>query len=122
MRIAALGAGRMGRGIGLVFAYAGYRVDVVDFKPRPAAEAARLRQAALEEIGATLSMLAAAGMLPESDRPKILSRVRALSFDEAAEALGAADVIFEGVIMGAISFCLVGGWPRLANSASSSGV
>ena len=97
MRIAALGAGRMGRGIGLVFAYAGYRVDVVDFKPRPAAEAARLRQAALEEIGATLSMLAAAGMLPESDRPKILSRVRALSFDEAAEALGAADVIFEGV-------------------------
>ena len=33
-RIVALGAGRMGRGIGQVFAYAGYRVDIVDFKAR----------------------------------------------------------------------------------------
>jgi len=33
-RVVALGAGRMGRGIGHVFAYAGYRVDVLDFKPR----------------------------------------------------------------------------------------
>ncbi|MFN2643377.1 MAG: 3-hydroxyacyl-CoA dehydrogenase NAD-binding domain-containing protein, partial [Burkholderiales bacterium] len=38
MRIAALGAGRMGRGIGHVFAYAGFKVDIIDFKPRPSAE------------------------------------------------------------------------------------
>ena len=35
-RIVALGAGRMGRGIGHVFAYAGYRVDILDFKARTA--------------------------------------------------------------------------------------
>ncbi|HEY4637217.1 MAG TPA: 3-hydroxyacyl-CoA dehydrogenase NAD-binding domain-containing protein, partial [Burkholderiales bacterium] len=46
-RIAALGAGRMGRGIGHVFAYAGYRVDVIDFKARAPEDGARLRAAAL---------------------------------------------------------------------------
>jgi 3-hydroxybutyryl-CoA dehydrogenase len=32
--IACLGAGRMGRGIAVVFAYAGHDVAVIDFKPR----------------------------------------------------------------------------------------
>ena len=32
--IACLGAGRMGRGIAVVFAYAGHNVALVDFKPR----------------------------------------------------------------------------------------
>ena len=32
--IACLGAGRMGRGIAVVFAYAGHKVSLVDFKPR----------------------------------------------------------------------------------------
>ena len=32
--IACLGAGRMGRGIAVVFAYAGHKVALVDFKPR----------------------------------------------------------------------------------------
>jgi 3-hydroxyacyl-CoA dehydrogenase len=32
VKVAALGAGRMGRGIGHVFAYAGLEVDVIDFK------------------------------------------------------------------------------------------
>ena len=35
--IACLGAGRMGRGIAVVFAYAGHQVALVDFKPRDAA-------------------------------------------------------------------------------------
>ena len=57
MKIVALGAGRMGRGIGHVFAYAGYRVDVLDFKPRGREEGERLRAAALQEIGANLELL-----------------------------------------------------------------
>ncbi len=32
--IACLGAGRMGRGIAIVFAYAGHNVALVDFKER----------------------------------------------------------------------------------------
>ena len=36
-KIVSLGAGRMGRGIAHVFAFAGYDVEIVDFKERPAA-------------------------------------------------------------------------------------
>jgi 3-hydroxybutyryl-CoA dehydrogenase len=97
MRIVALGAGRMGRGIGHVFAYAGYRVDILDFKPRPAEEGARLRAAALEEIGANLALLAGLGVLDVAQRGAILARIRVLPLEEAPRALARADAIFEGV-------------------------
>ena len=97
MRIAALGAGRMGRGIGQVFAYAGYRVDIVDFKARPASESARLRDAALGEIAANLALLGEFGVLDESQTEMILGRIRVVSLGEAPKALAAADVVFEGV-------------------------
>jgi len=96
-RIVALGAGRMGRGIGHVFAYAGYRVDIVDFKARAAADSARLRDAALAEIGANLALLAGLGVLDNAQRQAILGRIRVLPLEEAPAALAAADAIFEGV-------------------------
>ena len=97
MRIAALGAGRMGRGIGQVFAYAGYGVDVVDFKPRAPADGARFRTAALAEIAANLRLLGELGVLNEAQERTILGRVRVLPFEEAPAALAGADVVFEGV-------------------------
>ena len=97
MRIAALGAGRMGRGIGQVFAYAGYGVDVVDFKPRAPADGARFRTAALAEIAANLQLLGELGVLDETQSRTILGRVRVLPLEEAPEALARADVVFEGV-------------------------
>jgi len=87
----------MGRGIGHVFAYAGYRVDVLDFRPRPAEEGARLRDAAQGEIGANLALLRDLGVLDEAKRQEILGRVRILPLDAAPAALAAADVVFEGV-------------------------
>jgi len=97
MRIAALGAGRMGRGIGHVFAYAGYRVDIIDFKPRPAPDSARLREAALAEIAANLALLGDFGVLDPAQRRDILARIRVVPLEEAPDALAAADVLFEGV-------------------------
>jgi 3-hydroxybutyryl-CoA dehydrogenase len=96
-RIVALGAGRMGRGIGHVFAYAGYRVDVLDFKPRAREEGGKLRAAALAEIGANLALLRDLGVLDEAQRLAILGRIRILPLEEAPAALAAADVVFEGV-------------------------
>ena len=96
-RIVALGAGRMGRGIGHVFAYAGYRVDVLDFKVRPPAQGAKLRAAALGEIGANLALLRDLGVLDEAQRLAILGRIRILPLEEAPAALAAADFVFEGV-------------------------
>jgi 3-hydroxybutyryl-CoA dehydrogenase len=97
MKIVALGAGRMGRGIGHVFAYAGYAVDILDFKPRAAAESAALREAARAEIGANLALLRDFGVLDETQRQAILARVRVLPFEEAPASLAGADVAFEGV-------------------------
>lgn len=93
MRIAALGAGRMGRGIGHVFAYAGYRVDIIDFKPR----SHDLREAVLSEIGGNLRLLGGLGLVSEAQQATILERIRVVRFEDAPAALAAADVVFEGV-------------------------
>ena len=85
----------MGRGIGHVFAYAGYGVDIIDFKPRPAAEHARIVEEARAEIAANLGLLRELGEV--SDVGRILRRVRVVSNDDAPAALAAADILFEGV-------------------------
>jgi 3-hydroxybutyryl-CoA dehydrogenase len=79
-RFAAVGAGRMGRGIAIAFAYAGHRISLIDLRVRSDAAWDRLRAEARGEIEASLSGLA--------------QLVRA---DGAASALGAADLVFEGV-------------------------
>jgi 3-hydroxybutyryl-CoA dehydrogenase len=91
--VAALGAGRMGRGIGHVFAYAGFDVDVVDFKPR--ADFARLANEAIAEIRGNLRLLADLGLV--DDLEKIVRRIRLVANEDAPAALGAADIVFEGV-------------------------
>lgn len=96
-RIAAAGAGRMGRGIAVVFAYAGHPVTLVDLKTRAAGEALRLREDALAEIRRTLGMLADIGLMDGSAVAPILSRVSFAAGEESAAALAAADVVFEGV-------------------------
>ena len=96
-RIVALGAGRMGRGIGHVFAYAGYRVDILDFKARTAEEGAQLRAAVTDEIGANLALLRDLGVLDEGERRAVLGRIRVHALQDAPSVLGAADVVFEGV-------------------------
>jgi len=96
-RIVALGAGRMGRGIGHVFAYAGYRVDILDFKARADEEGAKLRAAVTDEIGANLALLRDLGVLDEGQRRTVLGRIRVFPVQEAPAVLRAADVVFEGV-------------------------
>ncbi len=85
----------MGRGIGQVFAYAGYSVDIIDFKPRSPASHAQLAQAARAEIAANLGLLRELGELADVER--ILRRVHIVSHDDAPSALAETDVLFEGV-------------------------
>ncbi len=96
-RIASVGAGRMGRGIAIAFAYAGHEVDLIDIKPRDAAALARLEQESLGEISSSLAMLASLGMFAQDQLAPILARVRFVGRDGAADALAAADTVFEGV-------------------------
>jgi 3-hydroxybutyryl-CoA dehydrogenase len=95
--IACLGAGRMGRGIAVAFAYAGHGVAIVDFKPRDAAAFAKLADEALSEVRKTLISLSRFGLLTASDVDTVMTRVRVVPEAEAGSALAAAAVIFEGV-------------------------
>lgn len=96
-RIACLGAGRMGRGIAVVFAYAGHPVTIVDFKARPQANFVKLAGEAIDEVKRTLISLAKLGLFDESAVETIMARVSVVVEAEAATALSSADVIFEGV-------------------------
>lgn len=95
--IAALGAGRMGRGIAIAFAFAGHEVALVDFKPRDKTAFDKLATDAIADIRTTLDMLARVGMLSADDVAPIRSRVRVVAEADAAQALREATIIFEGV-------------------------
>lgn len=96
-KIACLGAGRMGRGIAVAFAYAGHDVAIVDFKPREADAFAALTTDALSEVRKTLASLSRFGLLGADDVDGIMRRVCVVAEADAAQALGNAAVIFEGV-------------------------
>jgi len=95
--IACVGAGRMGRGMAVAFAYAGHSVRLIDAKPRDADAASALADAALSEIRDTLGMMARLGLLAEAEIDTMLARVEMLGETRLAEGLAGADVIFEGV-------------------------
>jgi 3-hydroxybutyryl-CoA dehydrogenase len=95
--IACLGAGRMGRGIAVAFAYAGHSVAIVDFKPRDSEQFAALANEALGEIRGTLASLARFGLLAMTDIDHVMTRVKLVPEAGAGLALSAAAILFEGV-------------------------
>lgn len=95
--IAAVGAGRMGRGIAIAFAYAGHAVRLIDAKSRSEDDFATLQQAAMEEIKATLAMLAGFGLLEADEVETVCARVTCFPLDQMEAALASVPVIFEGV-------------------------
>jgi 3-hydroxybutyryl-CoA dehydrogenase len=95
--VAAIGAGRMGRGIGLTFACAGQPVLLVDAKDRSANEFARLRDEAFADIRAQASALVELGLIPPPAVDAILSRVRICERAAAPGLLAPVEVLFEGV-------------------------
>jgi 3-hydroxybutyryl-CoA dehydrogenase len=95
--IACLGAGRMARGLAVVFAYAGYPVSIVDLKARSAADFVRVATEAAREVRDTLGMLASFGLFAPEAVDIIASRVAVVGEADAGPVLTKAAVIFEGV-------------------------
>src|SRR4051812_11249180 len=95
--IACLGAGRMGRGIAVVFAYAGHEVTLLDFKARDAAAFAQLAADARAEVRNVLRLLAQFGLFDAAAAEGIAQRVSVVPLSQAQAALSSAGVIFEGV-------------------------
>jgi 3-hydroxybutyryl-CoA dehydrogenase len=95
--IGALGAGRMGQGIALVFAYAGHSCVLIDIKPRGVEAVTKLRDAAFAAIDANLGALEQAKVIEAGQRAAILGRVSFVTREAAPAALAGIDVLFEGV-------------------------
>ncbi|MFH0128622.1 3-hydroxybutyryl-CoA dehydrogenase [Variovorax sp. VaC1] len=96
-RFAAVGAGRMGRGIAIAFAYAGHRISLIDLRQRSDDAWQRLRDEAKAEIEASLAGLAQLGVLDAKQIQSIASRVDFVNAAAAPQALAAAELVFEGV-------------------------
>lgn len=95
--IACLGAGRMGRGIAVAFAYAGHPVAIIDFKTRATDKFAALETDALGEIRKTFASMARFGLLAAGDVETLMDRVSIVPEADAGAALSGAAIIFEGV-------------------------
>jgi 3-hydroxybutyryl-CoA dehydrogenase len=95
--IACLGAGRMGRGIAVAFAYAGHVVTMIDVKLRTPDAFARLEAEAIGEVRATLASLTRLGLLAEADAETVLARVSVVPSHRSGAALSEARIVFEGV-------------------------
>ena len=95
--IVALGAGRMGRGIAQVFAYAGHDVCIIDFKDRPADISATLLAEAKQEVAENLEFLRSLDIIGAGEIPTILDRIQTASNSDAPDVLAKAKYVFEGV-------------------------
>ena len=97
LTIACLGAGRMGRGIAVAFAYAGHSVIMIDVKPRSAGHFAKLKADALNEVQKTLASLTRFGLLDVAQADAVITRISVVPSDASATPLANAGLLFEGV-------------------------
>lgn len=95
--IAAVGIGRMGRGIAISFAFSGHPVQLIDLKKRDKTDFTKLINEAHRDIDNTLSMFEKFKILTQSEKEKILHRISFHSLQESKNILKNIDVVFEGV-------------------------
>jgi len=95
--IAVAGAGRMGRGIALSFAWAGFPVILVDSEERSPEAFAGLAASTGAELRAECQSLVAAGIVPPAVADEITARVAVVARAESHQPLQSAEVVFEAV-------------------------
>jgi len=96
-RFAAVGAGRMGRGIAIAFALAGHRIALVDLRQRTAQGHADLAREARDEVRASAESLAQLGALRADLVDALVDRVELVDAAGAPAALSRAELLFECV-------------------------
>lgn len=96
-RIAVVGAGRMGRGISLSFAFSGYAVQLCDSEERSAGDFSALAESVQQEIDTELDFLQQLQLVSPAQAGEIARRITVVSRPEAVQPLGDADFVFEAV-------------------------
>lgn len=97
LRIASVGAGRMGRGIALSCAIAGTECLLVDLKPRTPGAFAELQTTVANEALRDLGFLVDMGLLEASQLPTLAGRIRVLDRLAGEQLLGSCSAVFEGL-------------------------
>lgn len=95
--IGILGAGRMGRGIALAYAFAGVPVRMVDLKERTLQQWNEFQQSLQNELSVDLDFLIDAGLMAAADRDSVNAKMICVRAEHAAEALENCDIVYEAV-------------------------
>ncbi|MDI9690829.1 3-hydroxyacyl-CoA dehydrogenase NAD-binding domain-containing protein, partial [Burkholderia cenocepacia] len=96
-RIHVLGAGRMGQGIALVFAFAGLDVTLIDFKPRDVHAWRAFEGRTRDEIVRPLHAQVALGRIDAAQADAVVARIALVARDGAADAVRDAGIVFEAL-------------------------
>ncbi|MGY6242218.1 3-hydroxybutyryl-CoA dehydrogenase [Burkholderia ambifaria] len=96
-RVHVLGAGRMGQGIALVFAFAGLDVTLIDFKPRDAQGWRAFEDRTRGEILRPLHAQVALGRIDGAQAEAVVARIALVARDGAAHAVRDAGIVFEAL-------------------------
>jgi 3-hydroxybutyryl-CoA dehydrogenase len=97
VNLVVVGIGRMGCGIALSFAYAGYAVTLVDSEARSAQAFAAVKADAAPGIQADLAFLQSIGALSAAQAAEVADRIAFVAKADSAGCLAQADFVFEAV-------------------------
>lgn len=95
--IAVIGAGRMGEGMAVAFAYGGLPIAVVDAKPRTADERTACFSQVQAHLRTELQLLQRLGLLTPEQAATVQGRITLVGRDDAADVLRHCSVVFEAV-------------------------
>ena len=95
--IVAVGAGRMGRGIAHIFAFAGHPVTLLDVKNRNADDFKKLQESAFADIRRNLQLLRSLAVLNDQQLENIIQLIDVAPLADAAQILASASIVIEGV-------------------------
>lgn len=96
-KIIVIGAGRMGRGIGLAYGLAGVETILVDIKARNAAQQEELAMTLQRELSRELTFLVDIGLINESQKSRIEGRIHLESADSFSAHDHHIECVFEAV-------------------------
>ncbi|MBN3787667.1 3-hydroxybutyryl-CoA dehydrogenase [Burkholderia sp. Ac-20353] len=96
-RVHVLGAGRIGLGIALVFAFSGLDVTLIDIKVRDHNSWTDLVAGARGEIDRQLKVQVALGRISANQAAVVASRIELVDCSGAAAALHGCDIVFEAL-------------------------
>jgi 3-hydroxybutyryl-CoA dehydrogenase len=96
--IAVVGAGRMGTGISLSFAFAGFPVQLVDSEERSASKFAELSESLARDIETELAFMQRLHIVTAEQAQQIAARISVTARPAAQSILARADFVFEAVV------------------------